>query len=97
MFLFMDEKTVADVDHGDDCEACTSGWGHQVSMTQGGDCKFRCRGCRAETVVHAQQEHWCCEHRYVGEDLWRAEEYYDTWACPECSGGYGVHDDDCGS
>ena len=88
-----DEIVVSE--ESDYCEACSGGWGHEVDMTDGYECKFRCRTCREELVVHAQQDEWCCEHRYVGEDLWRAEKYYNTWDCPECDGENMQHEPSC--
>ena len=78
----------------DHCEACSGGWGHQVDMTNGYECEFHCRVCREAMVVHAQEDDWCCDHRYVGEDLWRSEEYYNQWGCPVC-GERGDHRPDC--
>jgi hypothetical protein len=86
------------------CRACEGGWGHEVDMTDGYDCKFRCRVCREVHVIDARSDTDCCDHRYVGEDLWRAEQATDSWACPECGGSYGEHEmhcdffvcDDCG-
>ena len=45
-------------------------------------------------VIDAKDEDWCCDHRYVGEDLWRAEEYYGAHSCPMC-GDRGGHSPDC--
>ena len=88
-----DEIVVSE--ESDYCEACNGGWGHEVDMTDGYECKFFCRTCLEELVVHAKQDEWCCEHRYVGEDLWRAEKYHNTWDCPECGGEHMQHDTSC--
>ena len=88
-----DEIVVSD--EPDYCEACSGGWGHEVDMTDGFDCRFRCRTCQKELVIHAQHDDWCCDHRYVGEDLWRSEAYYGQHSCPICDGEYGNHGPDC--
>ncbi len=91
----MTNETVETDESQQECAACVGGWGHQVDMTDGFECKVRCYQCREPLVIHAQDEEWCCDHRYVGEDLWRAEEYYNNWGCPLCGGGYGEHDSTC--
>ena len=88
-----DEIVVSE--ESDYCEACSWGWGHEVDMTDGYECEFFCRTCEEVLVVHAKQDVRCCKHRYVGEDLWRAEEYYNTWDCPECGGEYMEHKPRC--
>ena len=88
-----DEIVVSE--ESDYCEACSGGWGHEVDMTDGYECQFCCRTCGEELVVHAKQDRWCCEHRYVGEDLWRGEKYYSTWDCPECDGENMQHKPSC--
>ena len=88
-----DEIVVSE--ESDYCEACNGGWGHEVDMTDGYECEFFCRTCEKVLVVHAKQDVRCCEHRYVGEDLWRAEEYYNQWDCPECDGEHMQHDPSC--
>jgi hypothetical protein len=79
----------------DYCEACSGGWGHEVDMTDGYECEFWCRTCEEELVVDAHQVRRCCGHRYVGERLWGAEKYYNTWDCPECDGEYMEHKPFC--
>jgi len=88
-----DEIVVSE--ESDYCEACSGGWGHEVDMTDGNECQFCCGTCGEELVVHAKQDRWCCEHRYVGEDLWRGEKNYNTWDCPECDGENMQHKPSC--
>ena len=87
---------MAEIVELEECAACAGGWGHEVDMTDGYECRFRCRVCREVQVIDARDETECCDHRYVGEDLWRAEYASDVWTCPVCSGTYGAHDMDCG-
>jgi hypothetical protein len=91
----MVDEIVISQEFDENCKACSGGWGHQVDMTDGDLCKFRCRSCREEIVVDAKDDDWCCDHRYVGEDLWRAEQYYNQWGCPVCGEEYGEHDTSC--
>ncbi len=80
----------------DYCEACNGGWGHEVDITDGHyECRFFCYTCGEELVVDAHQVRRCCGHRYVGERLWGAEKYYNTWDCPECDGEYMEHKPFC--
>lgn len=90
----MTDEIVVSEEPEQDCEACSGGWGHQVDMTDGYECRFRCRVCREVMVIDAKDEDWCCDHRYVGEDLWRSEEYYGEHSCPLC-GERGDHRSDC--
>jgi hypothetical protein len=62
------------------CEICDSGIGHEIDMIgfdvepdRGNICVTKCRSCRQTLTFEATDEVECCEHRYVGEDLFRAE------------------------
>lgn len=77
------------------CPDCAGGWGHQIDMNDSFECRVRCFVCREVQVFDPQSETDCCDHRYVGEDLWRAESDMDVWTCPVCGGKYGEHDMDC--
>jgi len=62
------------------CEICDRGVGHEVNMIgfnvdpdQGNICVTECRSCRKPLTFEATDESECCDHRYVGEDLFRAE------------------------
>jgi len=89
-----DEIVVSD--ESDYCEACNGGWGHEVDITDGHyECRFFCYTCGEELVVDAHQVRRCCGHRYVGERLWGAEKYYNTWDCHVCDGEYMEHKPFC--
>ena len=62
------------------CTICDRGVGHEVNMIgfdvdpdQGNICMTKCRSCRKVLTFEATDEFECCGHRYVGEDLFRAE------------------------
>ena len=62
------------------CVICDRGVGHEVNMIgfdadpdQGNICVTECRSCRKVLTFEATDEFECCDHRYVGEDLFRAE------------------------
>ena len=62
------------------CEICDRGVGHEVNMIgfdvdpdRGNICVTECRSCRKPLTFEATDEFECCDHRYVGEDLFRAE------------------------
>ena len=62
------------------CVICDRGVGHEVNMIgfnvdpdQGNICVTECRSCRTVLTFEATDEFECCDHRYVGEDLFRAE------------------------
>ena len=70
------------------CEVCERGVGHCSNMVgydndpeRGNICVVKCRTCQKTLMFAATDEEECCEHRYVGEDLFQSEAYY------------GVHDD----
>ena len=60
------------------CEACENGHGHQVDIDLDDPpfCVVRCYGCRKTLRFLATHTEECCDHIYVGEDEWRAQEYY---------------------
>ena len=47
--------------------------GFDVDPDQGDICVTRCRSCCKTLIFMATDELECCDHRYVGEDLFRAE------------------------
>ena len=62
------------------CNICDRGVGHEIDMIgfdvdpdRGNVCVTKCRSCRKTLTFDATQEEECCDHRYVGEDLYRAE------------------------
>ena len=62
------------------CSICDRGVGHEIDMIgfdvdsdQGNICMTKCRSCRKVLTFEANDEFECCDHRYVGEDLFRAE------------------------
>ena len=62
------------------CTICEQGVGHEVDMIgfdvypdRGNICVTKCRSCRKVLTFEATDEFECCDHRYVGEDLFRAE------------------------
>ena len=57
--------------------------GFDVDPDRGNICVTKCRSCRKILTFEATDEFECCDHRYVGEDLFRVE----------ASGG---QHDDCG-
>ena len=59
---------------------CDQGVGHEVDMIgfdvdpdRGSICVTKCRSCRKPLSFEATDEFECCDHRYVGEDLFQAE------------------------
>lgn len=65
------------------CEVCDRGIGHEVDMDWDDppNCTTKCRVCKTILKFKGTQDRECCGHRYVGEDLFRADAYY------------GAHDD----
>ena len=65
------------------CYVCSRGIGHEVDIDLDDPpyCYARCRVCKTDMRFKATQDRECCGHRYVGEDLFRADAYY------------GAHDD----
>ena len=64
----------------ENCGICDTGIGHEINMIgfdfdpdQGNVCVTKCRSCRKTLIFEATDEDECCDHRYVGEDLFRAE------------------------
>ena len=62
------------------CSTCDRGVGHEIDMIgfdvdpdRGNICVTKCRSCRKALTFEANEEEECCDHRYVGEDLYRAE------------------------
>lgn len=62
------------------CAVCDSGAGHEIDMIgfdvdpdRGNFCVTKCQSCRKTLTFEATEEEECCGHRYVGEDLYRAE------------------------
>ena len=62
------------------CTICDRGVGHEINMIGfdidpdlGNICVTKCRSCRKTLTFEATDEEECCGHRYVGEDLYRAE------------------------
>ena len=62
------------------CNICDRGVGLEIDMIgfdvdpdRGNVCVTKCRSCRKTITFEATQEEECCDHRYVGEDLYRAE------------------------
>ncbi len=62
------------------CIICDSGVGHEIDMIgfdvdpdRGNICVTKCQSCKKILTVEATEEEECCDHRYVGEDLYRAE------------------------
>ncbi len=62
------------------CSICDRGVGHEIDMIgfdvdprRGKICVTNCRSCRKTLTFEATEEQECCDHRYVGEDLFRAE------------------------
>ena len=65
------------------CDVCDRGIGHEVDIDLDDPpyCRVRCRVCKSEMRFEATQDRECCGHRYVGEDLFRADAHF------------GAHDD----
>ena len=65
------------------CTVCDRGIGHEIDIDLDDPpyCYARCRVCKKDMRFKATQAVECCGHRYVGEDLFRADAYY------------GAHDD----
>ena len=62
------------------CQICDRGVGHEIDMIgfdvdpdRGNICVTKCRSCRKTLTFEAREEEECCDHRYVGKDLYRAE------------------------
>ena len=62
------------------CTICDRGVGYEINMIgfdvdpdRGNICVTKCRSCRKNLTFEATDEEECCGHRYVGEDLYRAE------------------------
>ncbi len=62
------------------CIICDSGVGHEIDMIgfdvdpdRGNICVTKCQSCKKILTFEATEEEECCDHRYVGEDLFRAE------------------------
>jgi len=62
------------------CGLCDRGVGHEINMIGFGVeldksniCVTKCRSCRKVLNCEAADEFECCDHRYVSEDLFRAE------------------------
>ena len=62
------------------CSTCDRGVGHEIDMIgfdvdpdRGNIYVTKCRSCRKALTFEANEEEECCDHRYVGEDLYRAE------------------------
>jgi len=47
--------------------------GFDADPDKGNICVTKCRSCRKTLNFEATEEEECCGHRYVGEDLYRAE------------------------
>lgn len=47
--------------------------GFDVDPDQGNLCVTKCQTCRKVLTFEAIDEFECCDHRYVGEDLFRVE------------------------
>ena len=60
------------------CEVCDRGIGHEVDIDLDDPpfCYARCYVCKTDMRFRATQSRECCGHRYVGEDLFRADAYY---------------------
>ena len=72
------------------CEVCDRGSGHCANMVgfdsdpdNGDDCITKCRTCKTSLTFKSREEEECCDHRYVGEDLYRAEADCGLWDEPE--------------
>ena len=46
-------------------------------------CNMRCPTCRTDHRFKGTSSIECCGHRYVGEDLFRCEEYYGEHEHPD--------------
>ena len=72
------------------CNVCDRGAGHCANMVgfdsdpdNGDDCITKCRTCKTTLTFKSREEEECCDHRYVGEDLYRAEADCGLWDEPE--------------
>ena len=72
------------------CEVCERGVGHCSNMVgydndpeRGNICIVKCRTCQKTLMFEATDEEECCDHRYVGEDLYQSEDYYGEHDDPE--------------
>jgi hypothetical protein len=61
-----------------ECSVCEEGIGHEVDigLYDPPSCCQNCFVCRTELRLKSQHSVECCGHRYVGEDLFRADAYY---------------------
>ena len=57
--------------------------GFDNDTDNGDDCITKCRTCKATLTFKSREEEECCDHRYVGEDLYRAEADSGLWDEPE--------------
>lgn len=57
--------------------------GYKIDPEHGNLCIDKCRTCRKILSFDSRDEEECCEHRYVGEDLFRSEAYYGLHDDPE--------------
>jgi hypothetical protein len=71
------------------CQECERGVGHcslmigfDLESDPGDICVVKCRTCKSTLTFGATDEEECCDHRYVGEDLYRAEAYSGQWDDP---------------
>ena len=58
--------------------------GFDVDSDRGNICVTKCRSCHKTLTFEDTKEEECCDHRYVGEDLYRVE---------ADSGEYDEHDE----
>ena len=72
------------------CEVCLRGVGHCSNMVgydndpeRGNICIVKCRTCQKTLMFESTDEEECCEHRYVGEDLFQSEAYCGQHDEPE--------------
>jgi hypothetical protein len=77
------------------CYVCDRGIGHVVDIDLD-DAPYgrrKCKVCETEIRVRSNEARECCGHRYVGEDLFRADEYYGGHDEYEDYEGYDDYDD----
>ncbi len=74
---FPDRRHVNDLSL-ESCSVCEQGIGHEVDIDLDDPpyCYQRCRVCKTEHRFRSIHAVHCCGHRYVGEDLFRADAYY---------------------
>jgi hypothetical protein len=60
------------------CYVCERGIGHVVDIDLDDPPygRRKCKVCETEIRVRSNEARECCGHRYVGENLFRADEYY---------------------